>query len=97
MSPENRRDDRLLPAWSKWFLKIIRQRFPARPRIQALGNEIIALAKSREARVSRFSRQHVRKIFFADGKGTNTLSPKFWASDFRKSSDAGCRRSAGLG
>jgi len=40
------------------------------PRIRALGHQITALAKGCKIGVKLFSRQQVRKAFFADGQGT---------------------------
>jgi Holliday junction resolvasome RuvABC endonuclease subunit len=39
-------------------------------RIRALGQQMIAMAKSHKVRVVLFSRQQVRKGFFAEGQGT---------------------------
>jgi len=39
-------------------------------RIQALSKRIIAVAKSRNVTVALFSREQVRRAFFADGQGT---------------------------
>ena len=40
------------------------------PRIQALTTQLITLGKSRKVRVVLFSRDKVKRAFFADGQGT---------------------------
>ena len=40
------------------------------PRIRELGLQIVTAASNRNVRVKLFSRQQVRQVFFADGRGT---------------------------
>ena len=52
------------------------------PRIQALSQEIIELAKKRKVTVKLFSRNQVRKVFFAHGKGTKHAVAEILAKRF---------------
>jgi Holliday junction resolvasome RuvABC endonuclease subunit len=52
------------------------------PRIRKLGHQIAALAKSCKVRVKLFSRQQVRKAFFADGQGTKDVLADMLAKQF---------------
>src|SRR5207249_1767396 len=52
------------------------------PRIRALGEQLIAMAKGRKVRLAVFSRQQLRKAFFADGKGTKHGLAEILAKDF---------------
>ncbi len=54
------------------------------PRIRELGRQITALAKSHKVRVALFSRQQVRKAFFADGQGTKDSLAEIVAKRFPK-------------
>jgi len=58
-------------------------------RIRALNNEIIALAKNRGITLKMFSRQQVRKVYFADGKGTKHAVAEILAKRFTE--ELGCR------
>ena len=51
-------------------------------RIQALGQEIFSVASKRDIGVELFSRQQVRKIFFADGRGTKHALAEILAKRF---------------
>lgn len=52
------------------------------PRIKALTKRIIALAKGHKVRVKLFTFEKVRKIFFADGKGTKHALAEIIAKQF---------------
>jgi Holliday junction resolvasome RuvABC endonuclease subunit len=53
-------------------------------RIQALSRRIIAVAKSRNVTVTLFSREQVRRAFFADGQGTKYALAEILAVRFTK-------------
>jgi len=52
------------------------------PRIRALGEQLIAMARSRKVKLALFSRQQVRKTFFPDGKGTKDALAEILAQRF---------------
>ena len=51
-------------------------------RIRTLGRQIVALAKHRKVRVKLFSNEQVRRLFFADGKGTKHALAEILAKRF---------------
>ena len=52
------------------------------PRIRALSKRIIAVASSRNVIVALFSREQVRRAFFADGQGTKHALAEIIANKF---------------
>ena len=58
-------------------------------RIQALSRRIIAFAKGRNVAVTVFSREQVRRVFFADGQGTKHALAEILAARFPE--ELGCR------
>jgi len=54
------------------------------PRIRELGQQIIIATSSRNIRAKLFSREQVRKAFFADGQGTKHSLAKLLAERFPK-------------
>jgi len=53
-------------------------------RIQALSRGIIAMAKSRNVTVALFSRERVRRAFFADGQGTKHALAEILTAQFHE-------------
>src|SRR5262249_43557442 len=51
-------------------------------RIRALGQDIMALGKRRAINVELLSREQVRKVFFADAKGTKDRLAEILAKRF---------------
>ncbi len=51
-------------------------------RIQALTKRLIALAESRAIKVALFSQEQVRRVFFADGRGTKHALAEIIAKRF---------------
>lgn len=52
------------------------------PRIRKLSKQIIAVAKSHNVTVALFSREQVRRVFFADSKGTKYALAQMLATRF---------------
>jgi Holliday junction resolvasome RuvABC endonuclease subunit len=52
------------------------------PRIRDLTQKIIALAATRNVRAKMFMREQVRRVFFADGKGTKQALAEILAKRF---------------
>jgi len=51
-------------------------------RIRTLSKQMIDLATSRTVRIALFSRQQVRRVFFADGQGTKHALAEILAKRF---------------
>jgi Holliday junction resolvasome RuvABC endonuclease subunit len=59
------------------------------PRIRALGEQIIAIARKQQVTLTLFARQQVRRAFFSDGNGTKDALAEILAKRFPQ--ELGCR------
>jgi hypothetical protein len=66
-------------------------------RIRALGRQVIDLSRKRHLRVNVLTREQIRKVFFANGRGTKHAVAQILAERFRQNWALVCRLSDALG